>query len=179
MSADDPPFDPGALLAALDQHEVTYLLVGGFAAQVHGAHRQTMDLDVVPRTTEENLRRLAATLAELNARLRVGGLSDEEAKQLPVVLDAATLRSFGSSTWMTDAGPIDVLVELRDAAGGRHPYEDLASRVVVAKIDELQVHLASLPDIIASKEFAGRAKDHDALPELRALVAQTDGPPKH
>jgi hypothetical protein len=174
VSADGPPFNPSRLLATLDQHRVTYLLVGGFAAQVYGAHRQTMDLDVVPRNSDDNLQRLASALVALHARLRVGGMSDEDAMQLPVVLDAPTLRSFGNSTWMTDAGPIDVLVELRDANGGRHDYEDLATRLVVAEIDDFTVPLASLPDIIGSKEFAGRPKDADALPELRALAEQSD-----
>jgi len=103
-------------------------------------------------------------------------MADEEAKQLPVVLDAATLRSFGSSTWMTDAGPVDVPVELRDADGGRHDYEDLESRLVIAEIDDLVVHIASLRDIIASKEFAARPKDVEALPEFRSLVDRSDEP---
>jgi hypothetical protein len=44
-------------------------------------------------------------------------MTDDEARQLPIELDAATLRAFGSSTWMTDSGPIDVLRELRDRQG--------------------------------------------------------------
>ncbi|MGH2703660.1 MAG: hypothetical protein ACRDJ4_00760 [Actinomycetota bacterium] len=38
-------------------------------------------------------------------------------------VDTATLRSFGSSTWTTDAGPLDILEELRDRAGGAAPTE--------------------------------------------------------
>lgn len=72
----------------------------------------------MPDGDDDNLARLAAALLELNARLRVGGMTDDEARQLPVQLDAETLRSFGSSTWMTDAGPIDVLRDLRDRDGG-------------------------------------------------------------
>jgi hypothetical protein len=33
-----------------------------------------------------------------------------------------------------------------------------------------------LRDIISSKEFAGRPKDAEALPELRALVEQSEAP---
>lgn len=72
-----------------------FVVVGGFGAQAHGAHRQTSDIDVVPRSTDDNLTRLAAALAELHARLRVGGMTDDEARKLPVTIDAATLRSFG------------------------------------------------------------------------------------
>ena len=55
----------------------------------------------------------------VDARLRVGGMTDDEARQLPVQLDAGTFRSFGSSTWMTDAGPIDVLGISETAAEAR------------------------------------------------------------
>lgn len=83
-------------------------------------------------------------------------MTDEQARQLPIVVDAITLRSFGNSTWATDAGPVDVLIELRDRSGGRHPYDELAARHVANDIDGIVVHLAALDDIVASKEFAGR-----------------------
>jgi hypothetical protein len=165
---DGAGFDPGRILAVLDRRGVEYVLVGGLGAQAHGAARQTFDIDVVPATTDENWNRLASALKELGARLRVGGMTDEEARQLPVVLDAATLRAFGSSTWMTDAGPLDVLRDLL-VAGGRRSYEDLASRGVEAEIGGITVHIAALGDIVASKEHAARGKDLDALPELREL----------
>jgi hypothetical protein len=126
--AEHVPFDPDRILEALDRHGVDYVLVGGVAARAYGASRSTADIDCVPDTGRENLDRLAATLRELAARLRVGGMTDEEARQLPVRLDALTLAAFGSSTWMTDAGPLDLLVELRDRSGGRHQYDDLIVR---------------------------------------------------
>lgn len=168
-------FDPDRILRALDRHGVDYVLVGGAAARVHGAQRATADIDCVPATTRENLKRLATALAELGARLRVGGMTDEEARQLPLQLDAATLAAFGSSTWTTDAGPLDLLVELRDPSGGRHPYADLATRASPVSVGELTISVASLEDIIASKRFAARPKDLEALPELQALLDSENG----
>ena len=78
VPADDTGFDPVRILSVLEAHCVEYLLVGGFAAQAHGARRQTRDLDMMPKTTGENYERLAAALLELNARLRVAGMTDEE-----------------------------------------------------------------------------------------------------
>ena len=126
-------------------------------------------MDRVPNTLKQNLERLAAALRELNARLRVGSMSDDEARRLPVVVNAATLESFGSSTWMTGAGPVDLLVELRDRDGGRHSYRELARRAVRYEVGGVTVSLASLDDIIGSKEFAGREKDREGLPELHGL----------
>ena len=113
---------------------------------------------------------MAAALVELDGRLRVGGMSDEEARSLPVTIDAETLLNFGSSTWMTDAGPLDLLVEVRDRDGGRRDFVDLSARAVRYEVGDFTVLLASLDDIVASKEFAGRDKDRDALPELNELL---------
>jgi hypothetical protein len=44
-------FDPERILRVLADHGVDCLIVGGFGAQAHGAHRQTLDIDVVPRGT--------------------------------------------------------------------------------------------------------------------------------
>ena len=79
--ADEPDssFDPDRVLETLDRHGVAFLLVGGLAARAHGAARQTADVDCVPDTSSENLGRMAAALLDLNARLRVGGMTDDEA----------------------------------------------------------------------------------------------------
>jgi len=71
---------------------------------------------------------------------------------------------------MTDAGPLDLLVELRDSTGGRHPYSDLARRSVEISVGDVVVHIAALRDIVESKAFASRPKDLEALPELRELL---------
>ncbi len=109
-------------------------MVGGFASQLHGARRQTYDLDFVPAATEANDDRLSSALRELGARLRVTGLTDEEARQLHVTIDAATLRAFGSTTWTTDAGPLDVLREL-PVTGGRRTFDELMQRSTDVDVD--------------------------------------------
>ena len=72
----------------------------------------------------DNSDRLADALRERGARLRVAGMTDEEARLLPVVVDGATMAAFGSTTWATDAGSIDVLHDLPTATG-RRSYDDL------------------------------------------------------
>lgn len=170
MSAPDGPrHDLVRLLATLDRHGVEYLLVGGAAARAYGAKRLTEDADCVVDRDKANLERLAVALRDLNARLRVGGMSDEEARLLPVVIDRATLETAGMSTWMTDAGGLDVLAGLRGADGSLVPYEELAKRATLLQGEGFVVRAAALDDIITAKERADRAKDREALPELRAL----------
>ncbi len=139
------------------------------AAIAHGATRPTSDLDCVARRSGTNLDRLAAALRELNARLRVAGLSDEEAAALPTQLDRDTLGRMEISTWRTDAGDLDVLVDIPDRSGRRMRFDELISRAAVQDVHGRTVRIAALDDVIASKEWADRPKDRDALPELRAL----------
>ena len=162
-------FSPERLVEALHRHGVEYLIVGGVAARAYGASRETKDFDCLVRRARDNLDRLAAAMRELNARLRVEGLSDAEAAQLPVQIDAMTLNAIEISTWRTDAGDLDVLVDIPGRDGVHRQYEDLASRAQVLDYAGMAVHVAGLDDIIASKEWADRPKDRAVLPELREL----------
>lgn len=170
-----PALDRARIIEVLDRHGVEYLVVGGIGAQLHGATRPTADFDSLPSTTDENLGRLAEALRELGAFLRVGGLSDEEARALPTRLDAVALGRLEISTWRTDAGDLDVLTVLRRRDGERTSYADLSRRAVAVRVDDVVVAVAALDDIIASKEFADRPKDREALDELRRLAERTAG----
>jgi len=109
-------------------------------------------------------------MRELNARLRVTGLSDYDARHLPVQVDADALGRMELSTWMTDAGGFDVLSALQDERGGVIPYEQLVERATYLRIGgSIIVRAAALEDIIVAKEQADRPKDREALPELRAI----------
>lgn len=67
----DPDVDPRreALLRALAQARVAFVLIGGAALQSHGQPHRTDDIDVTPERSQENLRRLAAVLNTLDCKL--------------------------------------------------------------------------------------------------------------
>jgi hypothetical protein len=93
MPAEADTFDLDRILTTLEHHRVEHVMVGGLGARAHGATRPTLDVDFVPRSTGDNLDRPAAALRQLGARLRVVGLSDEESRELPVVIGADPARS--------------------------------------------------------------------------------------
>ena len=164
-----PDFSPERLVEVIDRHGVEYLIVGGVAARAYGATRETKDFDCLVRRAKANLDRLAAALRELHARLRVEGLPDAEAALLPVQIDAVTLNVIEISTWRTDAGDLDVLVDIPGRHGERRPDDDLAANSSALNYAGIAVRVAGLSDIIASKEWANRPKDLEALPELYDL----------
>ncbi len=161
-----PKLDAAALLHVLDAHGVRYVVVGGLAATAHGATRVTFDVDLVPEWSDANLERLASALRELDARLFVGDA--DEPLQFPI--DAQSLRQFEVSTWRTRAGDVDVIVGTPTTTRGMLAgYDALASRADERTAFGVTVSIASLDDIIESKEALGREPDLVALPELHRL----------
>jgi hypothetical protein len=124
------------------------------------------------KTERENLSRLAAALRELHARLRISGLSDEESAALPVRIDAILNQQADFSNWRTDAGDLDVMKAMPDLDGAPRRYEDLVGDARALPYAGMRIRVASLNAIVASKEFANRPKDRDALPELHRLQKQ-------
>lgn len=97
-------FDPGQVVRILDEHGVDYVLIGGYAAQLHGATRPTTDMDITPDTALDNLGRLASALRSLGARVRVEGLPEG----LPFNADARSLSAMRMLNLRTDFGDVDL-----------------------------------------------------------------------
>lgn len=62
-----PPLQLPAMLRALAEHEIDWVMSGSMVMAVHGADVSPNDLDVVPAPDPANLRRLAGLLTELDA----------------------------------------------------------------------------------------------------------------
>ena len=151
-----------AIVEVLRRHLVAFVLIGGFAIQLHGVVglARTFDIDVTPRRTTHNLRRLADALTELDARLRGGGLPDGG---LPVPWHADLLARMDLAlNLITKFGALDIA--LRPA--GTDGYDDLARGAVELPLGDGVAPTAALADILRSKEAAGREKDVLALPTL-------------
>ena len=167
MTDTPPPLDRPARLVSLTRNGVRFVLVGGLATQAHGAARATQDADICPEWSNENLARLAACLTELGARLKIGEGSIET---LEIEIDARTIHSLEIGAWRTAAGDVDVLLGIPQ--GSRRQlvrYEQLVESATALEIDGLRILVASLEDIIHSKEIVDRPKDREALEELRSL----------
>lgn len=157
-------FQPLAILEVLDRHDVVYVVVGGVAAVLHGAAHVTTDVDVVPEEGRRNLERLSDALRELGARIRVTGEPDG----VPFDHSAESLARVRIWNLQTELGDLDITFE----PSGTHGYEDLRRDAVVLSIRGVDVPVASLADVIRSKEAAGRPRDRASLPALRELLSR-------
>lgn len=157
-------FRPQEILRVLDRHGVRYVLIGGLAGVLHGDAHITTDVDIVPQEGRTNLERLSAALNELGARIRVSG----EPEGVPFDYSADNLARVRIWNLQTSLGDLDVTF----APSGTRGYDDLRRDMVVMRVRDVDVPVASLADVIRSKEAAGRTRDRAALPALRELLAR-------
>jgi hypothetical protein len=160
----DDPFQPGEILRVLERHGVEFVVIGGLAAAVQGSPFVTTDVDVTPRRARKNLERLSAALKELQAKIRTEAVPEG----LPFDHDANSLAGVGLLNLTTRFGALDISIEPLGTAG----YEDLVRDAKPFELGGVRVLVASLADVVRSKEAAGRDKDRLVLPTLRRLLEE-------
>lgn len=154
-----------ALVRALEEERVRYLVAGGLAVNAHGYLRFTRDIDIVVQLSRDNV------LAAFTALQGIGyqPLVPVAARDFA---DAATRAS-----WIRDKGmtvlnfwsdrhrdtPVDVFVT--------EPFDFDAeyARALVKPLGAALVRFVSLPALVRMKELAGRPQDRIDLEYLRKL----------
>jgi hypothetical protein len=159
--------DPERLITILDRHRVKYVLIGAVAARLQGFPRMTADADITPARDPGNLRRLAAALRELDARVYTESVPEGLAFDCsPSALGRADLWNL-----VTSAGRLDVAFVPSGTAG----YDDLIRDAVHFDVFGVRVEAASLSDIIRSKEAADRPQDRQDVLILREMLRRDRG----
>jgi hypothetical protein len=158
VSAKQQPFDPYALLTALERQRITYVLIGGFARIIQGTEELTHGLDLTPSLRAENLRRLGLALDDLDARLPNGkppALARDLSRQAVLELQ-------------TDAGELKIVPEPVGTRGGYDDLRRAATREPIGK--GLRPSVASIGDLARMLAALGREQDLPPLQQLRTLA---------
>jgi len=160
-----------ALIAALEDGGVRYLVAGGLAVNAHGYLRFTKDVDVVVRLVADNVERTFAALSSLGYKPSV-----------PI-----TAAQFADGTqresWIRDKGmqvlqfwsdahretPIDVFVS------EPFDFEEEYGRALVKPLGSIAVRFVSIPTLIQMKERAGRPQDKVDVEHLRMRLKDDAG----
>lgn len=161
-------FDPLGALSALIDGSVDFVIIGGLAARLRGSPSITDDLDICHSKEPSNLERLAGALRRMSAKLR--GADD-----VPLKLDAQSLKNGENFTFITDFGPLDCIA----LPAGVNGYEDLIRTAEMTDMNGLTLAVASLEDLIRMKRAAGRPQDLIELEILGALRDEIEGKPNH
>lgn len=151
-------YQPAALVRALVEGGVDFVIIGGVAVVLQAMPRFTKDLDICYSTASPNLEALGNVLVRLKARLR--GIAEE----VPFVPDARTLTQTQILCLTTPTGDIDLLVN----PDGAPAYDTLRRRADIMELGGQGVRIASIEDMLAMKRAAGRPQD---LIDIEALEA--------
>ena len=138
------------LLQLLNEFQVEYLIVGGFAVMKYGEPRYTKDLDVWVHNSPENSVRVVEALTKFGA---------------PLEHDGITPRTFTGAQVVYQIGiapvRIDVLTEITGVE-----FSDAWTKRVGSTFFGVPVHVISLDDLIANKEALGRSSDVKHLKQI-------------
>lgn len=159
-------FDFDRILSVLVSHDVRFVIIGGLAALAQGSPFPTEDVDITPETSSANLGRLSSALRDLEARIRTDAVPDG----LPFDHDGESLASAGVWNLQTRFGWLDISL----VPNGTEGFDDLDRDAKDLEVMGIHVRVASLADVIRSKQAAGRDKDKLVLPVLREILANRD-----
>ncbi len=138
------------LLTLLNDNDVEYLIVGGYAVALYGYPRFTGDLDVWIRNTPINVERLLKALEEFGFSSLNLSPADFLTPNIVVQLGFPPNR-------------IDILVSIDGVS-----FEDAVKNRNAVEIDGLSIPLISKQDLLTNKSSTGRLKDRvdiENLPE--------------
>lgn len=135
-------------LRLLNDKNIEYLLIGGYAVVYYGYVRNTGDMDIWVRMTKQNLEAAAGALDEFGYA--------PKAETLPFLNEPNKILRMGMPPFR---------LEVSTAIDGVDFDECYANRVVF-NIDEIPVTLISLDDLLINKKASGRLKDLADVEEL-------------
>lgn len=158
-----------AVVRALEDAGVRYLVAGGLAVNAHGYLRFTHDVDLVIQLRPANIIPAFRALASLGYQTRVPvtaeQFADEERRGQWITDKGMRVLNFHSEQHRET--PLDVFVG--------EPFDFDPEYEVVPK-QELApgvfVRFVSIPVLIAMKEVAGRPRDADDIQHLRWIMEE-------
>jgi predicted nucleotidyltransferase len=128
-------------LKILNDYKVRYLLIGGYAVNLHGYSRYTGDLDIWSDPSRENSERLISVIDKFGF--------DTEILKGRDLLNESPIK-------LTE----DILkIEILSSLVGGFTFEEAYGRSLEIDIEGLKFRLISFQDLIANKEKSMRMKD--------------------
>ncbi|HKJ37997.1 MAG TPA: hypothetical protein VJ972_04430 [Anaerolineales bacterium] len=142
------PPDFKEFLKLLKEHDVQYLLIGGYAVGYHGYARATDDMDIWVAVHPDNAQKLVSAL-------KAFGLNDPN----------LTPDLFLQKPKIVRMGFPPMRLEISTSISGVDFKECYQTRIVDT-LDDIEVNLIDLEHLKKNKEASGRAKDIADLENL-------------
>lgn len=136
------------LLACLNSSGVRYLVIGGYAVNYYGHHRNTKDIDIWIAIEPDNARRVAKAMETFGFASRNVSYTR--------FLEPKSVHSFGREPFRVDilANPSGV------------DFETCYARRIEATLEGVRIPFISIEDLKVNKRASGRLRDLDDLEKL-------------
>ena len=148
------------LLARLVQHEVRFVLIGGYACIVHGGTLNTVDIDVCCDFTPDNLLRIQQAISDLHPVHRM------TPQRLPFSLTNEACQHLNKLYLDTDLGQLDCVSTVQ----GLGDFEHVKKMSEIIEIDDITLNVLNRAALIKSKKAMNRPRDREAVRELEAII---------
>lgn len=133
------PDDFKEFIQFLNEHEVHYLLLGGWAVGLYGNPRATNDIDFLIATDDENIRKLQKALLAFGAPTVENSVFQEQ-----------------GNVFRMGRSPIQIDI-INEADG--ITFTECYERKNIIRIDGIDIETISRNDLIKNKKASGRHRD--------------------
>jgi predicted nucleotidyltransferase len=150
----------------LNQEGIDYLVIGGLAVNLHGIPRMTYDMDLMVLLDPDMITKLVAKLGDWGYRPRapVNPLDLADEKIRTSWITQKNMKAFNFYNSNEAVSEIDLVID------SPIPYKDLRQRAVHFAVGDINVPVASIPDLIELKVSSGRKQDLADVEHLRSLL---------
>ncbi len=137
-------------IRSLNESDVKYILVGGYAVIIHGYNRTTGDLDIWVERSVENYHKLIQAFQKFGMPVFDMSMSN--------FLENSKLDVF---TFGRPPVSIDVMLSVKGM-----DFEEVYSNLEKRIVEGLEVKVISLSELLKAKAASGRNKDLDDVENL-------------
>jgi hypothetical protein len=151
--AADPQLRLTELIAALTRNAVDFVVIGGVAAQLHRLPMPaTVDLDITPSRSPENLARLAKVFDEIDAALATAGEHGTWFPRHPI----SNWSQYKTLHLITKFGLLDLVFKPDGSVSG---FDDLVHSSALVNVENIVIRVISIEKWLELKAATNREKD--------------------
>jgi len=138
---------------SLAASDVLYIMVGGFAVNMHGYLRATQDVDIWIKDEPANR-------VNLGKAMKVFGYEDLDWEDMQFVP--------GRTNFYTGNGIVlDILINMKGLEG--YSFDECLQVATIAEIENVEVPFLHINQLIANKKAVNRSKDQIDVMELEKI----------
>lgn len=147
------------VIRAMQQHKVSYVLVGGYAVALHGAVRGTVDIDIVISLNKKSYQNVEKALNSIGLQSRLPVSASEVFSFREEYIQNRNLIAWSFVNFANPSEMVDIIIT-----------EDAKELKSVLKVSEdMKIKVASINDLIRIKRKAARKQDIEDIKALEKL----------